>query len=109
MINRPDQTRLDWQEEFLFKSIQKMQITNISEAKASLSYLIQLVQETNEPVIIGKAGKPVAVLSAFRADESPRMLGGSWEGKVEIAEDFDEADEMLIDSFYNPSIFPDKQ
>ena len=86
-----------------------MQITNISEAKASLSYLIQLVQETNEPVIIGKAGKPVAVLSAFRVDESPRALGGSWEGKVEIAEDFDEADEMLIDSFYNSSIFPDKR
>jgi prevent-host-death family protein len=86
-----------------------MQITNISEAKASLSHLIQLVQETNEPIIIGKAGKPVAVLSAFREDESPRTLGGSWEGKVEIAEDFDEADEMLIDSFYNASIFPEKQ
>ena len=86
-----------------------MQITNISEAKASLSHLIQLVQETNEPIIIGKAGKPVAVLSAFREDRTPRKLGGSWEGKVEIAEDFDEPDEMLVDSFYNSSIFPDKQ
>jgi len=86
-----------------------MQITNISEAKASLSYLIQLVQETNEPVIIGKAGKPVAVLSAFREDSSPRKLGGSWEGKVEIAEDFDDLDDMLVDSFYNSSVFPDKQ
>lgn len=86
-----------------------MQITNISEAKASLSYLIQLVQETNEPVIIGKAGKPVAVLSAFREDSSPRKLGGSWEGKVEIAEDFDDLDDMLVDSFYNASVFPDKQ
>ena len=86
-----------------------MQITNISEAKASLSYLIQLVQETNEPIIIGKAGKPVAVLSAFREDSSPRKLGGSWEGKVEIAEDFDDLDDMLVDSFYNSSVFPDKQ
>jgi len=86
-----------------------MQITNISEAKASLSYLIQLVRETNEPIIIGKAGKPVAVLSAFREDGSPRKLGGSWEGNVEVAEDFDDPDEMLVDSFYKSSIFPDKQ
>ncbi len=64
-----------------------MQITNISEAKATLSHLIKIVQETNEPIIIGKAGKPVAVLSAFREDTSPRVLGGSWDGKVEIAED----------------------
>lgn len=85
-----------------------MQITNISEAKASLSHLIQLVQETNEPIIIGKAGKPVAVLSAFKEDSSPRKLGGSWEGKVEIADNFDDLDEMLVDSFYNSSIFPDK-
>ncbi|MDX2505909.1 MAG: type II toxin-antitoxin system Phd/YefM family antitoxin [Gammaproteobacteria bacterium] len=85
-----------------------MQITNISEAKASLSQLIKIVQETNEPIIIGKAGKPVAVLSAFREDTSPRRLGGSWEGKVDIAEDFDEPDDILINTFYNSSIFPDK-
>ena len=85
-----------------------MQITNISEAKASLSHLIQLVQETNEPIIIGKAGKPVAVLSAFKEDESPRKLGGSWEGKVEIAEDFDGSGDQLVDSFYNSTIFPAK-
>ncbi len=85
-----------------------MQITNISEAKASLSHLIKVVQETNEPIIIGKAGKPVAVLSPFRGDEFPRKLGGSWEGKVEIAEDFDELDDALVESFCNPSIFPEK-
>jgi len=54
-----------------------MQITNISEAKASLSYLIKKVQETNEPVIIGKAGEPVAILSAYKKNSSPRQLGGS--------------------------------
>lgn len=85
-----------------------MQITNISEAKASLSYLIKTVQETNEPIIIGKAGKPVAILSAFKKDTSPRTLGGSWDGKVEIAEDFDFPNEQLIDSFYNSSVFPEK-
>ncbi len=85
-----------------------MQITNISDAKASLSHLIKTVQETNEPIIIGKAGKPVAILSAFMEDNSPRQLGGSWNGKVEIAENFDQLDEQLIDSFYNASLFPDK-
>ena len=57
-----------------------MQITDISEAKASLSHLIELVQETDDLIIIGKAGKPVAVLSSFREDSSPRQLGSSWEG-----------------------------
>ena len=83
-----------------------MQITNISEAKSSLSHLIKIVQETNEPIIIGKAGKPVAVLSAFKEDLSPRKLGGSWEGKVKMANNFDETDKNLIDSFYESSIFP---
>lgn len=86
-----------------------MHITNISEAKASLSYLIKMVQETNEPIIIGKAGKPVAVLSAFREDTSPRKLGGSWEGNVKVATDFDSLDDNLLNSFYNSSIFPEKE
>jgi prevent-host-death family protein len=85
-----------------------MQITNISDAKASLSYLIKKVQETNEPIIIGKAGKPVAILSAFKEDASPRKLGGSWENKVEIADNFDEPDDILIKSFFDSSVFPEK-
>ena len=84
-----------------------MQITNISEAKASLSYLIKMVQETDEPIIIGKAGEPVAVLSAYKKETSPRQLGGSWEGKVKISADFDEVDEKISETFYHSSIFPD--
>lgn len=86
-----------------------MQITNISQAKSSLSYLIKQVQETNEPIIIGNAGKPVAVLSAFKEEQSTRKLGGSWEGQVKITDDFDETDKELINSFYESSIFPKKQ
>ena len=86
-----------------------MLITNISEAKTNLSYLIKMVQETDEPIIIGKAGEPVAILSAFKKNLSPRQLGGSWEGKVKIASDFDETDEEIAESFYNSPIFPDKQ
>ena len=86
-----------------------MQITNISEAKASLSHLIKLVQETDEPIIIGKAGKPVAVLSPFREESFPRKLGGSWEGKVEIAEEFDDPDPSIDNGFYNSSVFPENE
>ncbi len=85
-----------------------MQITNISEAKASLSYLIKLVQKTDEPVIIGKAGEPVAVLSAFKMDTLPRKLGGSWEGKVNLSEDYDAVSEEIADSFYNSSLLPEE-
>ena len=85
-----------------------MQITNISEAKASLSYLIKKVQETDEPVIIGKAGEPVAILSAYKKNSSPRKLGGSWEGKVRISSDFDKIDEEIVDSFYSSSLYPDE-
>ncbi len=85
-----------------------MQITNISEAKANLSYLIKKLQETDEPIIIGKAGEPVAILAPYRKDSTPRQLGGSWEGKVKISEDFYKADEEIAKSFYNSTLFPDK-
>ncbi len=85
-----------------------MQITNISEAKASLSHLIKMVQETDKPIIIGKAGEPVAVLSAYKKETIPRQLGGSWEGKVKTSPDYDKMDEEISDSFYNSSIFPGK-
>ena len=85
-----------------------MQITNISEAKANLSALIKTIQETDQPAIIGRAGKPVAVLSAYKAEQIPRSLGGRWEGKVKISEDFDEVDKEISDNFYTSSLFPDE-
>ena len=84
-----------------------MKITNISEAKANLSYLIKVVQESDQPLIIGKAGKPVAVLSAFKEENFPRTLGGSWEGKIKFSDDFDAVDKEISDTFYNSSIFPE--
>jgi prevent-host-death family protein len=63
-------------------------VVNITEAKAQLSRLVDDAQR-GQRVIIGRAGKPVAVLSAYETDDEPRVLGG-WEGQVWIAEDFDE-------------------
>ena len=84
-----------------------MYITNISEAKSSLSQLIKTVQKTKKPIIIGKAGKPVALLSAYIEDETPRKLMGHWKGKVTISDDFDKTDEDLINQFYNAPISPE--
>ncbi|MGB5984948.1 MAG: type II toxin-antitoxin system prevent-host-death family antitoxin [Desulfobacterales bacterium] len=65
-----------------------MHITNISDAKAQLSALIQKVIAGQE-VIIGKAGKPVAKLVKYkRADRTRRP--GALKGQIQIMDDFDE-------------------
>lgn len=64
-------------------------VVNISEAKAQLSRLVEEVQG-GERVVIANAGRPVAVLTAFKADPGPRPMGG-WRGQdVWIADDFDD-------------------
>ncbi len=76
-----------------------MVITNISDAKASLSRLIEQALQ-GEEVIIGKAGKPVVRLVPYEADPSPRQLGaGAWKGKIWIADDFDELPEEVLALF----------
>lgn len=76
-----------------------MQITNISEAKANLSKLIEQVLNGRE-VVIGKAGKPVAKLVPYQIDTRPRKLGaGRWKGKIWIADDFDELPADLLKLF----------
>ncbi|MBW2736777.1 MAG: type II toxin-antitoxin system Phd/YefM family antitoxin [Deltaproteobacteria bacterium] len=73
-------------------------IVNISEAKANLSQLLARVI-AGEQVIIGKAGRPIARLVAYRQDEEPRVLGGSWEGAVTMAADFDALSSEILDAF----------
>ncbi len=76
-----------------------MQITNISDAKASLSKLVEKVL-MGEEIIIGKAGKPVAKLVPYDLDKSPRELGvGHWKGEIWIADDFDETSEDILKLF----------
>ena len=76
-----------------------MQVTNISDAKSSLSYLIAQVEKGHR-IIIGKAGKPVAMLVPYRVDTTPRKLGGTWSGKVKMADDFDILPPALADAFH---------
>ena len=76
-----------------------MHITNISDAKASLSKLIQQVLQGQE-VIIGKAGKPIAKLVPYEVDTSPRTLGaGQWKGNIWMADDIDELPDDLLRLF----------
>jgi prevent-host-death family protein len=63
-----------------------MHATNISEAKAQLSALVEKVLAGQE-VIIGKAGKPVARLVQYKHQESDRKPG-ALKGKIKIASDF---------------------
>jgi prevent-host-death family protein len=74
-----------------------MLITNISEAKAQLSALIEKVL-AGEEVIIGKAGKPVAKLVKYQRSHEQRRPG-ALKGKITIANDFDELPEDIAEAF----------
>ena len=74
-----------------------MLITNISEAKAQLSALIEKVKAGQE-VIIAKAGTPVVKLVLYERSEKPRSPG-ALRGKIKIADDFDELPNDIADAF----------
>jgi prevent-host-death family protein len=75
----------------------KMLVTNISEAKAQLSALIERVL-AGEEVIIGKAGRPVAKLIRYDRREQPRRPG-ALKGKIRIADDFDVLPDDIAEAF----------
>ncbi|MBI3344917.1 MAG: type II toxin-antitoxin system Phd/YefM family antitoxin [Gammaproteobacteria bacterium] len=64
-----------------------MQQVNIHEAKTQLSRLLELVAQ-GEEVVIAKAGKPLARLTAYRPIGKPRKPG-ALRGKIRIGKDFD--------------------
>jgi len=89
-------------------------IVNIHAAKTNLSKLIARA-ETGEEVIIARAGRPVARLSAFREiaatgmEERPGPLPswiGSLRGQIKFAPGWDEPDEELIRLMEDGPIFP---
>jgi prevent-host-death family protein len=92
---RPDQTILGR----IKQGAREIYVTNISEAKANLSQLVEKVLE-GEEVIIGKAGKPVAKLVPYHHDSSPRDLHqGIWQNQVWMAEDCDGLPEDIMQAF----------
>jgi len=74
-----------------------MTVNSISEAKAHFSALIEEVSKGND-VIIGRAGKPIAVLTPFTRQLQPRTPG-SLRGKIRIGADFDVLPEDIASAF----------
>jgi len=78
-----------------------MKTVNMHEAKTHLSRLVDRVAK-GEKIIIGKAGKPVAVLGPYLPESVPRRPG-SLKGDIWISEEFDAIDEGIADLFEGSS------
>lgn len=65
-----------------------MDQVNVHEAKTHLSRLLERV-EAGEEIVISRAGRPIAMLVAYRGLSTKRRPG-AWRGHVRIAPDFDE-------------------
>lgn len=72
-------------------------VINVYEAKTNLSKLLNRVEQ-GEEVVIGRSGRPVARLVAYRPRQVPRVPG-RLAGKVKMADDFADTPEWLIDAF----------
>jgi len=76
-----------------------MSTTNVAEAKAKLSQLIDKAL-SGEEVVIAKHGKPLVKLVPVELDTSPRDLTKRvWEGELWIADDFNELPDDLLRAF----------
>ena len=64
-----------------------MKIVNVHEAKTHLSRLLEEV-EAGQEVVIARAGRPVARLTALQPARSPRRLG-ALAGRYTVPEDWD--------------------
>ena len=64
-------------------------VYNLYEAKTFLSKLVDRVA-AGEEIVIAKAGTPMAKLVPIPGESAGRRPGG-WQGRIFIAEDFDEA------------------
>jgi prevent-host-death family protein len=84
-----------------------MAVVNVHEAKTHLSRLLERVA-AGEEIVIAKAGRPVARLVAYDESLEPRRPGG-WEGRVWMADDFDELPPELLEAFYDDIEPPEEE
>ena len=66
-----------------------MKTFTITESKARWSALVEQVSSTKKPIVIGRAGKPLVQLVPYEPG-NPSGRIGCHEGKIELADDFDE-------------------
>lgn len=74
-----------------------MEITDIHEAQARLSQLVERALR-GEEIIIARDGTPVVRLAPIQAKPPPRV-GGQWKGRVKIADDFDSLPHDIAEAF----------
>jgi prevent-host-death family protein len=75
-----------------------MQVVNIHEAKTHLSRLLEVV-EGGEDVVIARAGRPVATLTAYQPERRQLAAPGSLQGgDWRMADDFDAPIDELFSS-----------
>lgn len=70
-----------------------MKTINVQEAKTHLSRLMEAAA-AGETIILGKHGRPMVKLTAYRPEREERPLGGL-EGKIRIGRDFDAEDPRI--------------
>ena len=80
-------------------------VFKLYEAKTRLSNLVGRVAK-GEEIIIAKAAKPIAKLVPMGKTKN-RGLGG-WEGKIRIAEDFDDPLPAYLQAAFNGRNYEDQ-
>lgn len=79
-----------------------MQVVNIHEAKTHLSRLLESI-ERGEEVVIARAGRPVATLTAYRPVRRKLASPGSMKGRDwRMADDFDAPVDELFSCLQEP-------
>ncbi len=68
------------------------------EAKTKLSQLVERA-EAGEDIVIARNGNPVARLVPVASTATLESVRGAWNGRVRIAEDFDELPDDIAKAF----------
>ncbi len=83
-----------------------MSVTNVAEAKAQLSRLIDEALAGKE-VVIARHGKPMVKLVPYDKVTTDRdMSVRIWQGEIYMADDFDELPSDLLEQFEDGSDEP---
>ncbi len=75
-----------------------MSTVNIHEAKTHFSRLVDEAA-SGSPVIIAKAGKPVAMLVPIEPPAKPKRIG-FLDGQFKVPDDFDTMDQAEIEAMF---------
>lgn len=79
-----------------------MKTFTITESKARWSALVEQVSSTKKPIVIGRAGKPLVQLVPYEPGNSSGRIG-CHDGKIEVADDFDEWGEEESEDWIAPA------